>query len=103
MLCLSLIQFCTKGFYTRSQGDCVISLGSGCLQIESSTIQISSRPNLIVDYDPILIPTTILYPRSQLGYKCDLFLIKINRLKDQYKSIKRLKESIKRSKLSIKR
>ena len=38
---------------------CIVSLGNGGLQIESSKIRISSRPSSIVDYDPIPIPTTL--------------------------------------------
>ena len=48
------------------------------LRIESSTIRISSRPNLIIDFGPIQIPMTRLCHRSQFGYNFDLFLIKFD-------------------------
>ena len=57
-----------------------VSLGDAGLRIESSTIGISSRPNLIVDYNLIPIPTTILCQRLRFQYKFDLFLIKVNHL-----------------------
>ena len=55
-----------------------LSLGDAGLQIESSTIQISSRPNWISDYDPNLIPTTIMCQRSRFQYKFDIFSIKVD-------------------------
>ena len=54
-----------------------LSLGDAGLQIESLMILISSRPSLIVNYNPIPIKTTISYWWSQFQYKFDLFLIKI--------------------------
>ena len=58
--------------------------------IESLTIRIPSRPNLIVNYDRNPIPGTILSQPSQSQYKIDLFLIKVDlflidigRLKDR--------------------
>ena len=53
----------------------VLSLGDVGLQIESSKIRISSRPNLIIKKDLIPIPTTILYCWSRFWYKFILFCI----------------------------
>ena len=46
----------------------LVSLGDYGSQIESSTIWILSRPNSIVNYNPIPIPTTISCSRSQFQF-----------------------------------
>ena len=51
----------------------IVSLGDAGQWIESS-----SHPNLIVNYDPIPIPTVILYWQSQLWYAFNLFSNKID-------------------------
>ena len=43
----------------------VVSLGNEGSRIESSTIRISGRLYLIVDFSPMRIPMTKLYRRSQ--------------------------------------
>ena len=75
----------------------VLSLGDAGLRIESLTIRIPSRPNLIVDFHPIWNPTTKLYHRSRFWSNFDLFSITIDyfglkdrkiRLKDWNRQLK---------------
>ena len=70
-----------------------------------STIQISSCPNVIVNYDPICIPMPRSYRRSWFRYSFDLLSIKIDHFCFIFNVLieNRLKKwSIKRSKYLIK-
>ena len=66
------VEECMFGF--RVEG-LTVSLGDAGLRIKWSMIWISSHPNSIFDYDPILIPMTILCRQLQFLYKFDLFLM----------------------------
>ena len=52
-----------------------VGLGDSDQRIKLSKIRISSRPNLIVDYDPIQIPMTRSYQGSSFQSNFDLFFI----------------------------
>ena len=108
-LLLLLFLFQHKGHLQKDQV-CPISLGHAGLQIELSTIQFQAvwiwSSITIVDYDPILILTTILYWQWPFNINLIFFWLKliifdIFRLTDRQILIKRSKKSIKRSKYLI--
>ena len=55
----------------------IVSLGDYGFRIESSTIEILIRPDLIIDYDTNPIPSQRSSLRSQFRCYFDLFLIKV--------------------------
>ena len=60
------------------------SIGDKWSGIKSLTILIPSRLDLIVDYGTIMIPTTILSPRSRFQSNFDQFLIKVDHFRSLF-------------------
>ena len=72
----------------------LVSLGDAGLHIKSSTIQIPSRPDLIIDYNMNPIPTTDSSRQTRFQFKFNPFLIKVNLFRCNFDLLIKIRSTI---------